>query len=55
MFLRPLSDKFARLVLQLLARYCSWLRLGVGSKEEGPAAEPAGDQVSYAYTIATDI
>ncbi len=32
-FLRPLADKFGRLLLQLLARYSSWLRLGTSQAE----------------------
>lgn len=30
-FLRPLADKFARLALQLAARYAAWLQGGAGN------------------------
>lgn len=30
-FLRPLADKFARLALQLAARYAAWLQGGVSN------------------------
>lgn len=34
-FLRPLADKFARLALQLVARYTGWLRTGIGQPNDG--------------------
>lgn len=43
-FLHPLADKFGRLLLQLLARYSSWLRLGTSQAE--PNAESAEQQVA---------
>ena len=36
-FLRPLADKFARLALQLLARYTAWLAAGVVAPPQPPA------------------
>lgn len=37
-FLRPLADKFARLALQLLARYAAWLAQGLAANEPPPPA-----------------
>ncbi len=36
-FLRPLADKFARLALQLLARYNAWLAAGLAAPPGPPA------------------
>lgn len=36
MFLQPLADRFMRLVLQLLARYTSWLAAGLQQPESAP-------------------
>ena len=43
MFLQPLADKFVRLVLQLLARYCCWLAETVASRSNTGAATPSPD------------
>lgn len=46
-FLRPLADKFARLALQLAARYASWLRGGLsGGESNGDSAAKVSDGVS---------
>ena len=46
-FLRPLADKFARLALQLLARYNAWLAAGLAAPPGSPPdAQPPQPQVS---------
>ena len=40
-FLRPLTDKFSRLAMQLLARYTSWLKQGTSTAEGAP--EPTSE------------
>ncbi|KAL0048278.1 hypothetical protein WJX82_011732 [Trebouxia sp. C0006] len=43
-YLQPLADKFARLVLQLLARYAFWVAEGIAStKTSSGAATPSQD------------
>ncbi len=43
-YLQPLADKFARLVLQLLARYAFWVAEGIAStKSSSGAATPSQD------------
>lgn len=42
-YLQPLADKFARLVLQLLARYAFWVAEGIASKSNSGAATPPQD------------
>ena len=42
-YLQPLADKFARLVLQLLARYALWVAEGIASKSSSGAATPSQD------------
>ena len=47
-FLRPLADKFARLALQLLARYTSWLKLGsMASEEQGASPQPQPEVLPF--------
>lgn len=48
-FLRPLTDKFSRLLLQLLARYSSWLRLATSSAEDTVNASSNERQVVLDY------
>jgi len=46
-FLRPLADKFARLALQLLARYNAWLAAGLAAPPGSPPdAQQQQPQVS---------
>lgn len=40
-YLEPLADKFARLALQLLARYAFWVAEGIAFKSDSGAATPS--------------
>lgn len=42
-YMQPLADKFARLVLQLLARYAFWVTEGIGTKGSSGTATPPQD------------
>ncbi|DBA94077.1 TPA: hypothetical protein ACH3X1_001724 [Trebouxia sp. C0004] len=42
-YLQPLADKFARLVLQLLARYAFWVAEGIASRSSSGAVTPSQD------------
>ena len=39
-YLQPLADKFARLVLQLLARYAFWLTEGIAPRSDSGTSTP---------------
>lgn len=41
-WLQPLADKFLRLVLQLLARFATWLSASLDARAAGPAPRPPG-------------
>ena len=41
--MQPLADKFARLVLQLLARYNFWISEGISTKGTSGTASPPQD------------
>ena len=51
MYLRPLADKFARLVLQLLARYTFWVADGIAAKGSGGAGAPSQDGPASAQVL----
>ena len=50
-YLQPLADKFARLVLQLLARYTFWVADGIAAKGSGGAGAPAQDGPASAQVL----
>ena len=42
-FVRPLADKFARLALQLVARYAAWLQGGLGGDSAADHRQQGGE------------
>lgn len=52
-FLRPLADKFARLALQLAARYVSWLRGGPHGDTNGGSGANLSDGVPDTQQVIT--
>ena len=53
-FLQPLADRFMRLVLQLLARYTSWLAAGLQQSESTPLTpqEGSAEQARHSHHVA---
>lgn len=51
MYLQPLADKFARLVLQLLARYAVWLADSLSARRAASGTTSPQDPPSAAIQV----
>lgn len=54
-YLPPLADKFARLVLQLMARYALWLAEAVSARRTASAAGPTQDPAAALAQVCASV
>lgn len=54
-YLQPLADKFARLVLQLLARYAVWLAEGLSARRASGSTGPPQDPPSAVSQVKSSL